>query len=236
MTVSLLPMDFIDIIIEKMEQVVSREHQLPRVTALKRLQLEEQGNPFKVLIGTILSARTRDENTIKAVSSLFQKYKDAKQLADADMAEIRAMIRSVGFYNVKAMAIKKVSKLIVEKFNGNVPHDMEHLLQLPGVGRKTANCVLVYGFNRAAIPVDVHVHRISNRLGLVDTKTPEHTEIDLISAIDRKHWLKINQTFVMYGQNICTPIKPKCKLCDLKNMCKFYQSRINTNSKTCLSS
>jgi endonuclease III len=228
--------DIIDTIMEKMEQVVSREHQLPRVTALKRLQLEEQGNPFKILIGTILSARTRDENTSKAVSSLFRKYKDVKELADADIAEVRALIRSVGFYNVKATAIKKASKLIVEKYNGNVPHDIEHLLQLPGVGRKTANCVLVYGFNRAAIPVDVHVHRISNRLGLVDTKTPEQTEIDLSCAIDRKHWLKINQTFVMYGQNICTPIKPKCKLCDLKSMCKFYQSLINIDSKTCLSS
>jgi endonuclease III len=231
-----LATDIIDIIIEKMEQVVSREHQLPRVTALKRLQLEEQGNPFKILIGTILSARTRDENTTKAVSSLFQKYKDAKELADADIDEIRAIIRSVGFYNVKAMSIKRVSKLIVEKFNGNVPHDIEHLLQLPGVGRKTANCVLAYGFNTAAIPVDVHVHRISNRLGLVSTSTAEQTEIDLSLAIDRKHWLKINQTFVMYGQNICTPIKPKCKLCDLKNMCKYYQSFINPDSKTCLSS
>jgi endonuclease III len=232
----LLATDTIDVIIEKMEQVVRREYQLPRVTALKRLQLEEQGNPFKILIGTILSARTRDENTTKAVSSLFRKYKDPKELADADIAEIRAIIRSVGFYNLKAMAVKKVSKLIVEKFNGNVPHDIENLLQLPGVGRKTANCVLVYGFNRAAIPVDVHVHRISNRLGLVDTKTPEQTEIDLSFVIDRKHWLKINQTFVMYGQNICTSIKPKCKLCDLKNMCKFYQNIINTDSKTCLSS
>jgi endonuclease III len=232
----LLAMDTIDVIIEKMEQVVRREHQLPRVTALKKLQLEEQGNPFKILIGTILSARTRDENTTKAVSSLFRKYKDAKELAEADIAEIRAIIRSVGFYNVKSIAIKKVSKLIVEKFNGNVPNDIVDLLQLPGVGRKTANCILVYGFNRAAIPVDVHVHRISNRLGLVDTKTPEQTEIDLSFVIDRKHWLKINQTFVMYGQNICTPIKPKCKLCDLKNMCKFYQNIINIDSKTRLSS
>ncbi|HYY49575.1 MAG TPA: endonuclease III [Nitrososphaeraceae archaeon] len=229
-------MDTIDIIIEKMEQVVRRQRQLPRITALKRLQLEEQDNPFKILIGTILSARTRDENTTKAVSTLFRKYKNAKELAEADIAEIRAIIRSVGFYNVKATAIKEVSKLIVEKFNGNVPHDIVHLLQLPRVGRKTANCVLVYGFNREAIPVDVHVHRISNRLGLVDTKTPEQTEIDLSRAIDRKHWLKINQTFVMYGQNICTPVKPKCKLCDLKNMCKFYQTLSNIDSNTCLSS
>src|SRR5918911_2845302 len=229
-------MDFIEVIIEKMEQAIHREDKLPRLTALKSLQLEEQGDPFKILIGTILSGRTRDENTTKAVASLFRKFKDAKELADADIAEIRSLIRSVGFYNIKSMTIKKVSKLIVEKFNGCVPHDIEHLLELPGVGRKTANCVLVYGFNKAAIPVDVHVHRISNRLGLVNTKTPEQTEIDLSFAIDRKHWLKINHTFVTYGQNICTPIKPKCKLCDLKDICKFYQNVINVNSKTYLSS
>ena len=232
----LLTMDLIESIIEKMEQVIRREDKLPRLTALKRLQLEEQGDPFKILIGTILSARTRDENTTKTVASLFRKFKDAKELADANISEIRAIIRSVGFYNVKATTIKKVSKLIVEKFNGSVPDNIEDLLELPGVGRKTANCVLVYGFNKAAIPVDVHVHRISNRLGLVNTKTPEQTEIDLSFAVDRKHWLKINHTFVTYGQNICTPIKPKCKLCDLKDICKFYQNVININSKTCLSS
>jgi endonuclease III len=229
-------MDFIEVILEKMEQAIRREDKLPRLTALKRLQLEEQGDPFKILIGTILSARTRDENTTKAVSNLFKKFKNAKELADANLAEIRVIIRNVGFYNVKARTIKKVSQLIVEKFNGDVPHNIDHLLQLPGVGRKTANCVLVYGFNRAAIPVDIHVHRISNRLGLVNTRTPEQTEIDLCFTIRRKHWLKINQTFVMYGQNICTPTRPKCKLCDLKDMCKFYHNVINLDSKTCLSS
>src|SRR5918912_4492866 len=129
-------METIDVIIEKMEQVVRRQRRLPRVTALKRLQLEEQGDPFKILIGTILSARTRDENTTKAVSSLFRKYKNAKELAEADIAEIRATIRSVGFYNVKATAIKEVSRLIIEKFNGNVPQARVHIWQSPRVGRK----------------------------------------------------------------------------------------------------
>ena len=232
----MLTMDLMQIIIEKMEQVLRRENQLPRHTALERLRLEEQRNPFKILIGTILSARTRDENTAKVVADLFRKFRNAKELADADIAEIRAIIRSVGFHNVKARTIKRVSQLIVERFNGDVPNDTEHLLQLPGVGRKTANCVLVYAFNKAAIPVDIHVHRISNRLGLVNTRTPEQTEIDLSLTIHRKHWLKINQTFVMYGQNICTPIRPKCKLCDLKGMCKFYKNVINLDPKTCLSS
>ena len=116
--------------------------------------------------------------------------------------------------------------MIVERFNGEVPSDIRKLLELPGVGRKTANCVLVYGFNKAAIPVDIHVHRISNRLGLVNTKSPEKTEIDLSRIIDKKYWLKVNDTFVMYGQNICLPIKPNCNLCKLKEVCKFYHTTV----------
>jgi endonuclease-3 len=214
-----------DIIIKKMEQGLLEKQ--PRLTALTKLQMEEQDNPFKILIGTVLSARTRDETTTKILVNLFRRFKGAKDLAEADIEEIKAIIRSTGFYNTKAKRIKNISQLIVEKFNGEVPDNIEKLLGLPGVGRKTANCVLVYGFNKAAIPVDVHVHRISNRLGLVNTKTPEKTEVHLSHTIRKKHWLRINQTFVMYGQNICTPIKPKCKLCRLRDMCSFYQ---NTNA------
>jgi endonuclease-3 len=214
-----------DIIIKKMEQGLLEKQ--PRLTALTKLQMEEQDNPFKILIGTVLSARTRDETTTKVLVNLFRRFKGAKDLAEADIEEIKAIIRSTGFYNTKAKRIKNISQLIVEKFNGEVPDNIEKLLGLPGVGRKTANCVLVYGFNKAAIPVDVHVHRISNRLGLVNTKTPEKTEVHLSHTICKKHWLRINQTFVMYGQNICTPIKPKCKLCRLRDMCNFYQ---NTNA------
>ena len=211
-----------DIIIKKMEQGLLEKQ--PRLTALTKLQMEEQDNPFKILIGTVLSARTRDETTTKILVNLFRRFKGAKDLAEADIEEIKAIIRSTGFYNTKAKRIKNISQLIVEKFNGEVPDNIEKLLGLPGVGRKTANCVLVYGFNKAAIPVDVHVHRISNRLGLVNTKTPEKTEIHLSHTIRKKHWPRINQTFVMYGQNICTPIKPKCKLCRLRGMCNFYQN------------
>jgi endonuclease-3 len=214
-----------DIIIRRMEKALHERQ--PRHTALRRLQMEEQDNPFKVLIATILSARTRDETTTKILVNLFRRFKGARDLAEADIEEIKAIIRSTGFYNTKAERIKNISQLIVEKFNGEVPDNIEKLLGLPGVGRKTANCVLVYAFNKAAIPVDVHVHRISNRLGLVNTKTPEKTEFHLSHTIRKKHWLRINQTFVMYGQNVCTPIKPKCKLCRLKSMCNFYQ---NTNA------
>ena len=208
-------------IIEKMEKVLYDKKPY-RFTALKQLQAEESGDPFKILIGTILSSRSRDENTTKVVKTLFKRFKNAKELAEGNMEEVKQIIHSIGFYNVKAKRVIEVSQLIAKKFNGKVPNCIEKLLELPGVGRKTANCVLVYGFNKPAIPVDTHVHRISNRMGLVNTKTPEKTEAELSNIIDRKHWIKLNNTFVMYGQNICLPVTPNCKLCELKKMCKFY--------------
>ena len=212
-------------ILMKMEQSLSH-NKLARLTALKGLQAEQQHDPFKILIGTILSARTRDEITTKVVNNLFRKFKNANELANADIEEIKAIIHSISFYNIKAKRIKEVSQLIVGRFTGEVPDDVQKLLELPGVGRKTANCVLVYGFNKAAIPVDIHVHRISNRLGLVSTKTPEETEIELSRILAKKYWLKVNNTFVMYGQNICLPIKPNCELCKLKEVCKFYHTTV----------
>jgi endonuclease-3 len=188
------------------------------------LQEEEKGDPFKVLIGTILSARTRDENTTRVVSKLFARFRTPEELASAEIGEVRKIIHSIGFYNVKAVRIVQVSKILVGRFGGRVPSDIESLLELPGVGRKTANCVLVYAFDRPAIPVDVHVHRISNRLGLVRTKTPEQTELELNNVVDKRLWTKVNDTFVMYGQNICLPVRPSCRACDLRAMCKYYKT------------
>ncbi|MDW0167889.1 MAG: endonuclease III [Nitrososphaeraceae archaeon] len=195
-----------------------------RFTTLKQLQAEESGDPFKILIGTILSSRTRDENTTRVVKTLFKRFRNAKELAEGNIEEVKQIIHSIGFYNVKAKRIIEVSQLIVKRFDGKVPNSIEKLLELPGVGRKTANCVLVYGFNIPAIPVAIHVHRISNIIGLVNTKTPEKTEIELSNIIDRRYWLKLNSTFVMYGQNVCLPVTPNCKLCKLKKICKFYHS------------
>lgn len=208
-------------ILKKMEVALYREKP-PRLTALRGLQMEEQGDPFKILIGTILSARSRDENTTKVVNRLFATYRTPQELAGADIEDIKKVIHSIGFYNVKAARIKQVAQQIVDKFGGQVPSDIEKLLELPGVGRKTANCVLVYAFDRPAIPVDIHVHRISNRLGIVDTKTPEKTEEALSRAVDKSLWTRVNDTFVMYGQNICLPVKPKCGICDLKGDCRYY--------------
>ena len=197
----------------------------PRMTALRELHEAETGGPLSILIGTILSARTRDENTSIVVKKLFEKYKTANSLARAKVSDVEKIIKSTGFYHVKARRIIEVASIIDSKYDGKVPDSLEELLELPGVGRKTANCVLVYAFEKPAIPVDTHVHRISNRIGLVKTKTPEETEIELMKKIPKKYWLEINDTFVMYGQNICKPISPMCDVCQIRNMCEYYKSR-----------
>ena len=197
----------------------------PRMTALRELREAEGEGPFSILIGTILSARTKDENTTKVVKKLFSRYKSAKTLANARVKDVEKIIKSIGFYHVKAKRIIEVASIINSQYGGKVPDSFEQLIDLPGVGRKTANCVLVYAFDKPAIPVDIHVHRISNRLGLVTTKTPEETEISLMRKIPKKYWLEINDTFVMYGQNICKPISPMCSVCKIKRKCHYYKSR-----------
>lgn len=196
----------------------------PRITALRDLHDAETG-PFSILIGTILSARTKDEATTKAVKELFSKYKNPKQLASAKVKDVEKIIKSIGFFHVKSKRIIEVAKIIHIKYKDIVPDDLDTLIQLPGVGRKTANCVLVYAFEKPAIPVDIHVHRISNRLGLVDTKNPEETEQELMKKIPKKYWIDINDTFVMYGQNICKPISPMCSVCKIKRDCKYYKTK-----------
>ncbi|MBA0907913.1 MAG: endonuclease III [Nitrosarchaeum sp.] len=194
----------------------------PRMTALRELHEAETGS-FSILIGTILSARTKDETTTKVVKILFSKYKNAKELANAKIKDVEKIIKSIGFYHVKSKRIIEVAKIINSKYNGIVPDSLEKLIELPGVGRKTANCVLVYAFDKPAIPVDIHVHRISNRLGLVNTKTPEETEHELMKIIPKKYWVQVNDTFVMYGQNICKPITPMCGVCKIKKDCKYFK-------------
>ncbi len=201
----------------------------PRITALNALHEAETEGPFSILIGTILSARTRDETTTKVVKNLLSHYKSAKALSDAKIKEIEKIIKPIGFYHVKARRIIDVASILNSKYHGKVPNDFEKLIDLPGVGRKTANCVLVYAFDQPAIPVDIHVHRISNRLGLVDTKTPEETEFELMKKIPKKYWLQINDTFVMYGQNICKPISPMCNICKIRKKCKYYKSKKNAS-------
>ncbi len=201
-------------------------------TALQEISDSTDGDPFRVLIATILSHRTKDPVTALASSRLFAKYPRPIRLARADPRTIARLIKPVGFYNTKAKTVKRVARIILEKYKGKVSDDMEELLKLPSVGRKTANCVLVYGFKRPAIPVDTHVHRIFNRLGVVKTKTPEETEQELTRIVDRRDWLPLNEVFVKFGQLICKPIGPKCSVCPLNDRCQWYRDNYRDKTKT----
>ena len=199
----------IDFIIKNLEEIYS-------------LRIFENSDPFRVLIRTILSQRTRDENTDAASALLFSKYSTPVAIAYAPVEEVELLIKKSGFYHVKARRVKEVSRIIHEDYNDKVPDDLKELLSLPGVGRKTANCVLVYGFHEDAIPVDVHVHRISNRIGIVNTKNPDETELELMKVVPKKYWLPLNDLFVQFGQTICRPIGPKHEICPIAEVCDYY--------------
>ncbi len=176
-------------------------------------------NPFQVLIGTILSQRTRDEATDVASARLFARYPDARTLAAADPRVLAPLIREVNFYPTKARAIRDCAAEIVARFGGEVPRTMGELLSLPHVGPKTANCVLVFGYGVPAIPVDTHVHRIANRLGLVRTRTPEETEVRLRKVVPERYWIPLNPLLVQHGQNLCRPLGPRCPECPIADDC-----------------
>jgi endonuclease-3 len=209
------------LIIEKIKEMLSKEP-YSKTTMLGDLT-REINDPYVVLTATILSHRTKDEITEKVVIDFIKKYPNVNELAKADIKELENVIKKVGFYRNKAKTLIKLAKVLVEKYNGKIPDDINELLSLPGVGRKTANCVLVYAYKKPAIPVDTHVHRIMNRLGIVETKTPEETEFALMEKIDKKYWLDINETFIRFGKSICKPIKPLCNICTLKTICKYYK-------------
>jgi endonuclease-3 len=194
-------------------------------TTLGQLQEEQAGNgsgdPFEILIGTMLSHRTRDERTYEGTKALFARFPTAQALAAAREPEVRAILKRtrVGFYNMKAPRVIEVAGLIAQEHGGKVPDTMDGLLELPGVGRKTAACVLVYGFGKGAIPVDTHVHRISNRLGWVRTRSPDETEQALMALLPRKDWLAVNELLVAYGKAVCRPVGPRCGDCSLATLC-----------------
>jgi endonuclease III len=176
-------------------------------------------DPFFVLISTVMSHRTRDDVTYPAAKKLFERLSTPEEMVEIDVEEIEALIRNVGFYRVKAGRIKEISRILLEEYNGRVPDEMDTLLKLPGVGRKTANCVLAHAFLKDALAVDTHVHRISNRLGLVETKAPEETEMELKKIVPQRYWKHINLLLVKLGQNICRPISPRCGVCVLNDIC-----------------
>ncbi|MBU5678860.1 MAG: endonuclease III [Candidatus Aenigmatarchaeota archaeon] len=177
-------------------------------------------DPYKVLISCILSLRTRDKEAYKASERLFSLAKNPREMAKLSEKDIENAIKGVNYYKTKAKRIKEISEVLLKEYNGNVPKNIDELLKLKGVGRKTANIVLSYAFGKDAIAVDTHVHRISNRLGVVKTKYAFETEKELMKILSKRYWKSVNQTFVTFGQNICLPRNPKCNICKIRKYCK----------------
>ena len=192
-----------------------RNYQVP-VVDLIAVQTKD---PFKVLVATILSARTKDETTAKASARLFRKVPDLAGLAKLSETELAKLIYPVGFYKNKAGYLAKLPAALEKYFNGKIPDDVESLIKLPGVGRKTANLVVAIAFNKPAICVDTHVHRIMNIWGYVETKTPLETEMALRRKLPEKYWIRINSILVAFGQGTCKPVRPHCDRCIIADQC-----------------
>ena len=177
-------------------------------------------DPFAVLISCLLSLRTKDATTAIASKKLFKLAKTPKDMLKLSIAQIEKAIYPVGFYHTKAKRIKGICKVLLEKYDSKVPETIEELVELKGVGRKTAGIVMCYGHNKGvSIPVDSHVHQISNRLGIVKTKTPEKTEEALMKIIPKAYWRDFNDIFVNFGQHVCVPVSPFCSRCVIKGYC-----------------
>lgn len=187
---------------------------IPSVTLVS-----DRKDPYLVLVSCILSLRTKDKTTVEASDRLFKVAATPRKMVKLSAERIQKLIYPVGFYRTKSKVIRDISNTILKKFSGRVPDTREALLSLKGVGRKTANLVLGLGFKIPAICVDTHVHRISNRLGWVRTRTPEETEFALEKIIPRKEWIDLNTTLVTFGQNMCVPVSPWCSKCKVINFC-----------------
>jgi endonuclease-3 len=181
-----------------------------------------QPDPFHVLISTVLSQRTRDQNTYVASSRLFAVYDTPQELMHAPLDRLEELVRPAGFPKAKARAIKGIAKRIIEEHGGRVPSTIEELMTLPMVGRKTANCVRAYAFRIPSVCVDTHVHRISNRIGLAVSDDPEGTEEQLMKVVPRDLWIDVNSLFVRFGQKVCLPRRPRCWECPLTGCCDYY--------------
>jgi endonuclease-3 len=196
---------------------VLKEEYKDRLTALDDSSLKD---PFQILISCLLSLRTRDETTIEASKRLFSIAKSPEEVLRLSKEDIEKAIYPVGFYRKKAETIYEISRRLVKEYNSSVPDTIDELLKFKGVGRKTANIVITHAYQKPGIAVDTHVHRISNRLGLVSTKNPEKTEFALKKVIPEEYWISLNSLFVIHGQTICTPLSPKCSKCVIRAYCK----------------
>ncbi len=176
-------------------------------------------DPFRVLISCLISLRTKDEVTGEASARLFRLARTPRAMAALSAARIADVIYPAGFYRTKGRTIRELSRTLLTRHGGRVPDDLETLLTLKGVGRKTANLVITLGFDKPGICVDTHVHRIDNRLGIVRTKTPEQTEFALRKVLPQRYWISYNDLLVRFGQNICLPVSPLCSRCPAYDLC-----------------
>jgi endonuclease III len=209
-----------------------REPHIDQIIAILRREIRDMGipivteishrsrDPFHVLISTILSLRTKDEVTRQAATRLLGKVQSPQELLLVPEEDIARLIFPVGFYKTKARTLKQICRDLIDEYEGKVPGDLEELLRLKGVGRKTANLVLTLGFHKPGICVDTHVHRVSNRLGYVKTKTPEQTEMALREKLPKEYWIEYNDLLVTWGQNTCRPISPFCSRCAVLPYCR----------------
>lgn len=187
---------------------------------------ETRPDPFAILVGTILSLRTRDATTEKAFDRLWPLAPTPEAMAALSLEDLEAAIRPVGFYRTKARTLRAVARLLIERHGGRVPDDLDALLSLPGVGRKTANLVLTEGFGKPGICVDTHVHRILNWWGFVRTRHPDETEEVLRKVLPRRWWIPVNALLVSFGQEVCRPVGPRCGQCPLAPKCPFPDKRV----------
>ncbi len=209
--------DYFDGIFSSFQEAIRKERkQLPSVSIIA---IEFKSDPYSVLVSTLLSLRTKDEVTIKASERLLEKAPDVYALRDMETDEIEKLIYPCGFYKRKAVQLKKVASELIERFDGAVPSSQEELLSLPGVGIKTANLVLNLGYGIDAICVDCHVHQISNRLGWIETKTPEESVDALEKVMPRRFWIPLNELLVAFGQTVCTSVSPFCSRCPESGRC-----------------
>lgn len=205
---------------------------LPKILAILRREVKSWKQPivgtfvgadeqsaFRILISTVLSLRTQDATTEKASKRLFTAAGSPSEMLKLSASEIEKLVYPVGFYRTKAKNILSISRILLDKFGGRVPDDLDVLLTLPGVGRKTANLVVTVGYGKPGICVDTHVHRISNRWGLVKTKTPDETEMELRRVLPSKYWIQFNDILVCFGQNLCQPVSPHCSRCKIRAFC-----------------
>ncbi len=207
-------MDKIDEIVTILKRE-NRKYTTPAVTIVSMTK-----SPFMVLISCILSLRTKDKVTAEASNRLFKLAANPEKMVEISTKNIEKAIYPVGFYKTKAIRIKEICRTLLDDYGSVVPDEIDELLKLKGVGRKTANLVVTLGYGKLGICVDTHVHRISNRLGLLKTKNPDQTEFSLRKKLPKKHWLIYNDLLVTYGQNLCVPISPWCSKCKLFKYCK----------------